>query len=500
MKRKSTFKSLLALALAVVLVFSTNITPASAAKKKAKATNAVKSVKVVSPAGTKKIATVARGKSIKLTVTVKAKKKAFKKVTYKSSNAKVATVSKKGIVKGKKVGTTTIKVVSVKNKKKTASIEVSASEKLSAKVNAPKKSYKAVKWTSSNEKVVKVSNKGVVSAVGEGTAKVTVTALDGSKKKDTCTVAVWNGIKDVQLNNPRNNYYVDSYKVVLDTPIALTKDSFVVKSKVRAEGTYNRELEVEKVFTNDNLNYTIFTKNSVEMGEFVQVSVPSLKGKNAVELQALADGYEYRQLVSGVVGDEINTGVGFKNLVGYETVSVASGNLPAGLAIEKYTNNIKGKVAAVAENQVVNFTGTDELGRTASSKVNFLIGDKNKVVAENKTIGDQANALIYPHEYIGSYINVEGGSGEYRATLLDTYNDLFYLDSENTDENGNKYTTTSSRVYVNGRSGKVEAGTYTLRVQFTDIENPTLTAIGTLTVVVTPAVSVTIIMTVAQMN
>lgn len=128
----------------------------------------------------------------------------------------------------------------------------------------------------------------------------------------------------------------------------LTKDSFVVKSKVRAEGTYNRELEVEKVFTNDNLNYTIFTKNSVEMGEFVQVSVPSLKGKNAVELQALADGYEYRQLVSGVVGDEINTGVGFKNLVGYETVSVASGNLPAGLAIEKYTNNIKGKVAAVA--------------------------------------------------------------------------------------------------------------------------------------------------------
>ena len=50
------------------------------------------------------------------------------------------------------------------------------------------------------------------------------------------------------------------------------------------------------------------------------------------------------------------------------------------------------------------------------------------------------------------------------------------------------------QVYVNGRSGKVEAGTYTLRVQFTDIENPTLTAIGTLTVVVTPAVSVTTVL------
>ena len=265
----------------------------------------------------------------------------FKAIMYQVQDSQITHIQFQ-VIELMSVSYTHLAVKKVTLNKKNLDLAVGASEKLSAKVNAPKKSYKAVKWTSSNEKVVKVSNKGVVSAVGEGTAKVTVTALDGSKKKATCTVAVWNGIKDVQLNNPRNNYYVDSYKVVLDTPIALTKDSFVVKSKVRAEGTYNRELEVEKVFTNDNLNYTIFTKNSVEMGEFVQVSVPSLKGKNAVELQALADGYEYRQLVSGVVGDEINTGVGFKNLVGYETVSVASGNLPAGLAIEKYTNNIKG--------------------------------------------------------------------------------------------------------------------------------------------------------------
>ena len=515
MKRKSTIKSLLALALAVVLVFSTNITPASAAKKKAKTTNAVKSVKVVSPAGTKKIATVAQGKSIKLTVTVKAKKKAFKKVTYKSSNAKVATVSKKGIVKGKKVGTATIKVVSVKNKKKTASIKVKvvknavkkvtlnkknldlavgASEKLRAKINAPKKAYKAVKWTSSNEKVVKVSNKGVVSAEGEGTAKVTVSALDGSKKKATCTVAVWNGIKDVQLNNPRNSYYVESYKVTLDTPTQLTKDSFVVKSKVCSEGTYNREIEVKKVFTNDNVNYTVFTKGSVSMGCFVQISVPSLKGKNVVEKQVLADGYENRQLVTGMKDDEIDRSVEFNNLVGFETVSIASGNLPAGLTVEKYTNNIKGKVAAVANNQVVSFTGTDELGRAANSKVNFLIGDKNTVVAQNKTVGDQASALIYPHKYIDEYVYAEGGSGRYRATLLDRYNDVFYLSDENTDENGNKYVTSSGRVEVCAKGGKIEAGTYNLRVQFTDVANPTLSAVGTLTVVVTPAVSVTTVL------
>lgn len=515
MKRKSTIKSLLALVLAVVLVFSTNITPANAAKKKSKATNAVKSVKVVSPAGSKKVATVAKGKSIKLTVTVNAKKKAFKKVTYKSSNSRVATVSKKGIVKGKKVGTATIKVISTKSKKKTAKIKIKVvknavkkvtlnkknlnlsiggSEKLKAKVNAPKKAYKAVKWTSSNKKVVKVSNKGVVTAVGEGTAKVTVTALDGSKKKAVCTVAVWNGIKDVQLNNPRNNYYVDSYKVTLDSAKELTKDNFVVKSKIRVEGAYNRESRITKVFTNDNIHYTIFTDDDdeVTMGDYVQISVPSLKGKNVVEKQILADGYEYRQLITGTVGDEINRYVYFNNLVGYEKIAIASGNLPAGISIEKYTNCLKGKFTATANNQVVNFTGTDELGRKANSKVNFLIGEKNTVVAENKTIGDQPSALIYPHESIYENLHVEGGSGYYRATLLDKYNDTFYLtDDDDNNDSDVGYVKISDYVSVRADSGKVEAGTYNLRVQFTDMNNSALTAIGTLTVVVTPSVSVT---------
>lgn len=515
MKKKTTMKSFVAIALAVALVFSTNVTPASAAKT----SKTVKSVKVVSPLGSKKVAYVAKGKSINLTVTVNttSKKKAFKKVTYKSSNKKVATVSKKGVVKGKKVGTATIKVVSAKNKKKTASIKVKvvknavtkvtlnkkslnlavgASETLKATVKAAKKSsFKKVKWTSSNAKVAKVTAKGVVKAVGEGTAKITVSAVDGSKKKAVCKVAVWNGIKDMQINNPMNNYYVSSFKVTLDTPMELTKDSFVVKSKVRSEGTYNREIEVEKIFTNDNVNYTVFTKNSVSMGSYVQVSVPALKGNNAVEKQVLADGYEVRQVISGVIGDDINRGVSFNNLVGYSSVAITAGALPAGLAIEKYTNNIKGTVSAVANNQVVSFTGTDELGRTASAKVNFVIGDKNTVVSENKTIGDQANALIYPHESIYESLYVEGGSGSYRVSLLDTYNDVFYLSgSEYTDENGNVYYYSSGSTTVNADSGKVEAGTYNIRVQFTDESNPALTSISTLTIVVTPAVAVTTVL------
>ena len=114
MNSKSTIKSLTALTMAGAMVFSMNTMPVSAAKKKTKAKSTVKSVKVVAPSGSKKSATVAKGKSIKLAVTVNATKKAYKKVTYKVSNKKVISVSKKGVVKGKKAGTATVKVISTK--------------------------------------------------------------------------------------------------------------------------------------------------------------------------------------------------------------------------------------------------------------------------------------------------------------------------------------------------------------------------------------------------
>ena len=514
MKRNLRIKQLLALALSVSLVFSTNITPVSAAKK-TKTSNMVKSIKVVSPAGSRKIATVAKGKSIKLAVTVKARKKAFRKVTFKSTNPKVAKVSRKGIVKGKKVGTATIKVISKKNTKRVTKIKIrvvknavknitlnknkldlsiGASEKLNAKITAPKKAYKAVKWTSSNTNAVRVSNKGVINAIGEGTAKITVTALDGSKKKDECIVSVWNGIKDMQINNPRRKYFVDSYKVTLYEPTELKRENFIVKSKVYEKGAYNRETEVKKIFTNDNVHYTLFTNDDVEMGRYVQISIPSLKGRNVIEKQVLSEGVEYKKTIAGTVGDEIDEFIYFNNLIGFNKVSITSGNLPTGLKIKRATtaaNYIEGKVTAVANNQVVNLMGTDELGRKANSKYNFLIGDKNTVVAENITIGNKSNALIYPHHSICAEMHVVGGSGKYRATLLDRYNNMFYLNNEMTDDNGNKYTTVTDMAYINSRLGKLEAGTYNLRVRFTDMANPTLKAVGTLTVIVTPAVSVT---------
>lgn len=519
--KRTKLSSLLAVVLVVVLCFSTNVNTANAAKSKGKTKKSkvtVSSVVVKAPSASKKIAYVAKGKSIKLTTTVKVKpnKKANKKVTYKSANTKIATVTKKGVVKGKKLGTTKITVTSVKNAKKKKTIKITVtkpvtkvtlnqkklslspngSAKLKATVKAPKKAYTGLSWTSSNKKVATVTKKGLVKAVSEGTAKITVKALDGSGKKAVCTVSVWNGIKNMDLNNPMHRYYVDSFKVTLDAPMELTTDKFTVKTKRFAEGTFNRELKVEKVFTTDNVNYTVFIEDSISMGNYVQVSVPSLKGTNAVEKQVLADGYEYTQVILGQVGETFNTSLSFNNLVGYTSVSVASGNIPAGLSVDKYTNRVKGTPTAIANNQIVNFKGTDELGRTANTKVNFLIGDKNYVVAENKTVGEQVNALIYPHDYVEETLHVEGGSGKYYVTLLDSCNNIFSLEDVSTgyDSNNNEYQYCYGDVRVSADRSKLEAGTYTVQVKFADVENTSSSAIGYLTVKVTNAVAVTTVL------
>lgn len=74
----------------------------------------------------KKKVTLKTGKSLALKVKVKVRpnKAKYKKVTYKSSNKKVVTVSKKGKLKARKAGTAKVTVTSKTNKKKKVVIKV----------------------------------------------------------------------------------------------------------------------------------------------------------------------------------------------------------------------------------------------------------------------------------------------------------------------------------------------------------------------------------------
>lgn len=200
--------AVLALAMALSLSFGAGVT-ANAAKKVT-----VKKVVSVDKLTGKKSITLAKGKKATLTttVTVKPNKNANKKVTYKTSNKKVATVSKKGVIKAKKAGKATITVASKKNSKKKAkvsvkvvagqvksvtvdkaSVELKKNEKAEIVATVKTKGKKANKtllWTSSDEKVATVTQTGVITAVAPGTAKITVVSTDGTKKKATVDVKV----------------------------------------------------------------------------------------------------------------------------------------------------------------------------------------------------------------------------------------------------------------------------------------------------------------------
>ncbi len=88
---------------------------------------AVSAPKKITVKPTKVTLTVGQSKTIKVSKVTPAK--ASKAVTFKSSNSKVATVSKKGVVKAKKAGKATITVTSKKNKKVKAKVAVTVKAK-----------------------------------------------------------------------------------------------------------------------------------------------------------------------------------------------------------------------------------------------------------------------------------------------------------------------------------------------------------------------------------
>lgn len=187
-------KALAVMAAVAVTVTSTGVASvdaqaATVKPKKLTVTSSVSS-KVIDVKGTTKISV----KSV-------SPKNASKSVTYKSSNTKIASVSGKGTVKGKKTGSVTITATSKVNKKVKASVKLKVKDLKPSKVSIPaalsltngKKAivkatvspsgvYAPVKFSSSNTKVATVSSTGTVTAKSAGKAVITAKLTQKSSK------------------------------------------------------------------------------------------------------------------------------------------------------------------------------------------------------------------------------------------------------------------------------------------------------------------------------
>jgi uncharacterized protein YjdB len=147
-----------------------------------------------------------KGQSETLTATVKPDDATDKKVTWSSSNTSVVTVDQNGKVTAVAGGsatitakaddkqatctiTVTVPVSSVTLNKSELKLKKGTSETLIATVGPDDATNKTVVWSSSNTKVATVDQNGKVTSVDTGTATITVTTNDGSKKA-TCKVTV----------------------------------------------------------------------------------------------------------------------------------------------------------------------------------------------------------------------------------------------------------------------------------------------------------------------
>lgn len=178
-------------------------TNVSAATKKVKKLSFKKKGYIMKSAG--------RWMNVRIRLNFSPKSSKTKNLTYKTSNKKIATVSKTGILRTKKKGTVTITAIAKNNKKAKATMTLTVGkvvktlkfkEGTKKTVTAGSKftlhptykpkdaATKAVTWKSSNTKVATVSSKGKVTTKKDGTVTITATAKDAGKKKATFKVTV----------------------------------------------------------------------------------------------------------------------------------------------------------------------------------------------------------------------------------------------------------------------------------------------------------------------
>ena len=185
-----------------------------------------------------------KGWKYTLKATVSPSNATNKKVTWKSSNTKIATVDANGTVTGKSVGEATI-TATTEDGKKTAtckiivtklvinktslSLEKGKTEVLNVK-SAQNKKNVSVTWKSNNTKVATVDKNGKVTAVSKGTTKIVATDKNGNKLD--CEVTV----KEVSVTGVKLN----------KTDIKLEpKKTYTLKATVSPSNATNKSVKWE---------------------------------------------------------------------------------------------------------------------------------------------------------------------------------------------------------------------------------------------------------------
>lgn len=211
-------------------------------------------------------ASLVKGKTLQLTATITPENATNRAVNWASSNTKIATVDSAGKVTAKAAGTVTItctaqadsgkkatckvtvtepkppvkptvKVTKVTLNKKTATLSPKETLTLKATVTPTNATNKGVTWKSSDTKIATVSSTGKVTAKAAGTVTITCTAKDGSGKKATCKITVYNNTQAYvariytkalgrEAEPAGLNYWVGEINAKRRTPVQVAEEFF----------------------------------------------------------------------------------------------------------------------------------------------------------------------------------------------------------------------------------------------------------------------------------
>lgn len=191
------------------------------------------------------------GESYQLTITGEPEDAVIPNLKWTTSSSTIASVDETGKITAKKGGKATITATSVDNAdmKVSCSVDitqlvtsVSMSEStlsmsvgdyydaLNATANPSTAQNKTLKWTSSNSAVVKIYD-DFIKAIGVGTATITAAATDGSGKKATCKISVFEEApKSITLTGETTIFYGESTQLTASISPA-TASSATIKWK-----------------------------------------------------------------------------------------------------------------------------------------------------------------------------------------------------------------------------------------------------------------------------
>lgn len=378
----------------VKLTTTVKVSPNKSANKKVSYKSSNKKIATVSSSGYVK--GIKTGKC-KITVTSKKNKKKKAKITV--------TVVKK--------------VTSVAIEKPKNQLYVGNSLTLKATVKPASGSYKKVTWSSSDKKIATVTKAGVVKGIKAGNVTIKATSVEGSKKTASLkmTVMATNsvGIASVEvLSNDVVRVSLDKAKALTNKQFKIEGKRYSYGTYNRTYSVSNI-----RNYDNRTYDIKLTDDYSVEKDSYVRVTISDLPGNGVKTMEAqalftkLSEPKEEKWL--GVVGDEWNKTVDLSEYGCGNLSYQITGEIPG--ITRKIKNNeiiFSGTLTTVTVGTDITIKATDEMGTKFTKVIHVYVGNESAIVAkaEDMTVvtGTQLDAV--------PFLEVLGGSGSYNYSAI----------------------------------------------------------------------------------